>query len=300
VSHMSSENRRGSLIAIEGIDGSGLTTHSEKLAKNLEKKLGKHSVVRDKEPSTEVIGDVVWHAIRGFYPSLVWSPVLALLFAADRLHHLYRKIPGRPAEHGGLLHQAARGKLVVLDRYKYSSMAYQTTDPHMPLSLELVGAVNRYAPPPHILVYLDVSAEVAVRRIANAERGEIQLYEGQQQLERVKQRFDEIVNRLKRSPEYCPGQRPPWLVAMENQGVDTGLYQGSAACLPAVIHVHEVVNGQELGEEEIAEALWASVVYTLTEIGTYGLEYSVYREAEATVKRAQERGVVEVVVHKGR
>ena len=77
--------KRGRFIVLEGIDGSGTTTQAEKLKSHLES-LGQQ-VHLTRQPSTGVIGK----SIRAFLAkkeghTVNWG-MLALLFAADRLHH---------------------------------------------------------------------------------------------------------------------------------------------------------------------------------------------------------------------
>ncbi|TFV96993.1 dTMP kinase [Leifsonia flava] len=103
---------RGLFITLEGGDGSGKSTQ----ARLLEEWLVEHgrSVLRTREPGgTEVgveIREIVLHHRGDIAPRAE-----ALLYAADRAHHIATKV--RPA--------LERGDVVIQDRYLDSSVAYQ-------------------------------------------------------------------------------------------------------------------------------------------------------------------------------
>ncbi|WP_179580828.1 dTMP kinase [Glaciibacter psychrotolerans] len=102
----------GFFITIEGGDGSGKSTQAQLLTDWLEQH--GHTVMRTREPGgTEVgveIREIVLH-----HPGEIAPRAEALLYAADRAHHIATKV--RPA--------LARGEIVIQDRYIDSSVAYQ-------------------------------------------------------------------------------------------------------------------------------------------------------------------------------
>ena len=75
----------------------------------------------------------------------------ALLFAADRAEHVEREI--KP-----LLEE---GKIVISDRYVYSSIAYQGA---AGLDIGWIEEINRMALEPDLAIYIDVPVEVVIRR----------------------------------------------------------------------------------------------------------------------------------------
>ena len=97
-------------IAFEGLDGSGSSTQSKLLAEHFEQK-GK-AVVHTKEPTTGTIGKLVRAYLQHKHETS--AKALQLLFAADREDHLHKIV--RPAINNG--------KVVITDRYLYSSIAY--------------------------------------------------------------------------------------------------------------------------------------------------------------------------------
>jgi len=80
------------------------------------------------------------------------SVVEALLFAVDRVDHVEKEI--KPA--------LENEKIVVSDRYVYSSLAYQGA---AGLDLRWIEEINRLALPPDLAIYIDVPPEVVVKRI---------------------------------------------------------------------------------------------------------------------------------------
>jgi dTMP kinase len=103
---------RGLFITLEGGDGSGKSTQAELLDAWL---VDHHrSVLRTREPGGTDFGnevrEIVLHSRGHISPRAE-----ALLYAADRAHHIATKV--RPA--------LARGEVVIQDRYLDSSVAYQ-------------------------------------------------------------------------------------------------------------------------------------------------------------------------------
>lgn len=111
-------------------------------------------------------------------PQDPWDPAaIALLFAADRVHHLRDEIEP-------LL---ARGTHVLSDRYVLSSLAYQSID----LDLAWVKTINRCAPPPDLTLLFNVDPEVAAMRRC-ARGGDQELYDHMQFQRQVAMRYVEL------------------------------------------------------------------------------------------------------------
>lgn len=141
---------RGFLICIEGIDASGKTTQASLLALKL-KALGL-DVVLSTEPTDGPIGKLIKKLLRG--RERLPPVVEAVLFALDRFWHVEKLI--KPA--------LEAGKVVVLDRYYYSSLAYQGSSG---LDMAWLRRLNAFAPRPDLAIYLDVRPEVALARIGS-------------------------------------------------------------------------------------------------------------------------------------
>jgi dTMP kinase len=141
------------LVAIEGIDGAGKTTQVARLR---ERFVGRGwDVVTSKEPT-----DGPWgRRIRESAKAGRMAPADELhAFLEDRREHVASTI--RPALN--------RGALVLLDRYYFSTIAYQGLKGGDPESIR--QANEEFAPVPDLLVVLDLDPEDALRRIE--ERGD--------------------------------------------------------------------------------------------------------------------------------
>ena len=141
--------KKGVFICIEGLDASGKTTHAHRLVRNLQRK--GFDAVYTTEPSRGEIGRFIRTYILQ-RKKRVPSVVEALLFAVDRVDHVEKEI--KPA--------LEEGKVVVSDRYVYSSLAYQGA---AGLDLKWIEEINRLALPPDLAIYIDVPPEVVVKRL---------------------------------------------------------------------------------------------------------------------------------------
>ena len=179
----------GKFIALEGIDGSGLTTQAAMLREWFRERGQK--CLATKEPTDGPIGATIKQYLKKRLNGPAndeFEHMLALLFAADRLDHVANAI--RPG-----LRQGAH---VVSDRYLASSLAYQGAY----LGLETVRAINRHSPPPDLTVFLDVPIAVCRRRIWG-ERWHPDLFpdlnDHSDKLEPVREQFEEVLRELKAS-----------------------------------------------------------------------------------------------------
>ena len=139
-------------ITFEGIDGVGKSTQADLLREYLEG-LG-HEVVRTLEPGGTELGQEIRQLLL-HRKGEVAPRAEALLFSADRAHHVETKI--RPA--------LAAGKVVISDRYFDSSVAYQGAG--RALSMDEVRAVNLWAVGgllPNLTILLDLDAAGARQR----------------------------------------------------------------------------------------------------------------------------------------
>jgi len=181
-------NVRGKLISIEGIDGCGKSTHTRLLARWLRAR-GYKVVVTD-EPTNGPIGRIIKRILRGELKVPVAAE--ALLFAADRLHHLDKLI----------LPAMRAGKIVITERYTYSSLAYQSA---RGLNLQWIARINEKALRPDMAVLIDVPAEIALRRIKGAR--ELDTFERDLKLQR-KVRTNYLGVSKKGSGKILNGNRP--------------------------------------------------------------------------------------------
>lgn len=141
--------RRGVFIVFEGIDGSGKSTHIKTLTDELRGR--GFSVLTTSEPSKDRIGDFIRrYAERNDHR--LTPETEALLFAADRFEHVMTVV--EPA--------LKRGRIVISDRYLYSSLAYQGAGG---LDLDWIRDMNRFAPKPDLGILLDILPEFSLQRV---------------------------------------------------------------------------------------------------------------------------------------
>jgi len=146
-----SPSSRGLFIALEGGDGAGKSTQGRLLCAWLEE-LG-HTVVVTREPGGTAFGRTVRELV--LHGDHVAPRAEALLFAADRAHHVETLI--RPA--------LERGEVVITDRYMDSSIAYQGAG--RDLGVDEVRDLNLWATGgllPTLTVLVDLPAEVGRTR----------------------------------------------------------------------------------------------------------------------------------------
>ncbi len=148
------------LVVLEGLDGSGTTTQMKLLAERCAREGIRCATTW--EPSTGVLGTLARSVLKR---EVALDPkALALLFAADRTQHL-----SAPKE--GMRALASEGRLVICDRYLFSSLAYQS----MECGFDWVFELNRDFPLPEMLVFLEVPPEECNRRMAT--RRGVELFE---------------------------------------------------------------------------------------------------------------------------
>jgi dTMP kinase len=164
----------GVFICVEGIDGSGKTTQSRLLVKNLRKK--GFDTVYTAEPSQGVVGKFIKKTI--LHGEKRNSVIIeALLFAADRVDHLEREV--KPA--------LGKGMIVICDRYLYSSLAYQGA---AGLDLNWIQEINKWAIQPHLSIFIDVPPEVVIKRL-NRKKSVMETIENQRKVREVYMRLVE-------------------------------------------------------------------------------------------------------------
>jgi dTMP kinase len=169
---------QGVFIAFEGGEGTGKSTQSQLLAKWLEQE--GETVVLSREPGGTELGKDLRKILLGHETGVISPRAEALLYAADRAHHVFSVI--RP----GL----AEGKVVISDRYFDSSAAYQGAG--RVLNPGEVARISRWATEslyPTLTILIDVPAEIGLGRLQSRDRLEAEPTEFH---ERVRQEFLQI------------------------------------------------------------------------------------------------------------
>ena len=154
---------QGIFIAFEGGEGIGKSTQSELLKQWLEQE--GESVVLSREPGGTDLGKEIRHILLSHHTGEISPRAEALLYAADRAHHVFSVI--RPA--------LANGQVVISDRYFDSSIAYQGAG--RVLEPGEVARISRWATEslfPTLTIIIDLPAEIGLGRLKSKDRLESQ------------------------------------------------------------------------------------------------------------------------------
>ena len=150
---------KGIFIAFEGGEGTGKSTQSKMLKKWLEQE--GEEVVLSREPGGTDLGQGLRKILLGHETGAISPRAEALLYAADRAHHVFSVI--RPA--------LDRGEVVITDRYFDSSIAYQGAG--RVLQPNEVARISRWATEslfPTLTIIIDMPAEVGLGRLKSRDR----------------------------------------------------------------------------------------------------------------------------------
>jgi dTMP kinase len=166
---------RSILIAIEGIDGAGKTTQVDLLRRALEN-AGEAPVV-SKEPTNGPWGKIIKESAN----TGRLSPADELnAFLNDRTEHVSSLV--KPA--------LEEGRIVILDRYFYSSIAYQgSRGAHY---LEIREIMESKFPIPDAVFILDLEPIVSVNRIAHSRGEQPNHFEDRKNLAKAREIFNQL------------------------------------------------------------------------------------------------------------
>jgi len=154
---------QGVFIVFEGGEGIGKTTQAKLLKAWLEQE--GESVVLSREPGGSELGIEIRKILLSHSTGEISPRAEALLYAADRAHHVFSVI--RPA--------LAAGEVVISDRYFDSSIAYQGAG--RVLEPGEVARISRWATEslfPTLTIIIDLPAEIGLGRLKSKDRLESQ------------------------------------------------------------------------------------------------------------------------------
>ena len=163
------------LIVLEGIDGCGKSTQVSLLVDKL-RSIG-IDTLKLREPTDGPHGlrlrSILNEEIQAEHDEILD------LFVKDRKQHVSEKIaPALNSE-----------KTIVMDRYYYSTMAYQSASG---FSMEQIRTDNSFAPVPTLVLILDISAEDGVKRVLKG--GNADRFEKEDFLNRVREQYLKLKN----------------------------------------------------------------------------------------------------------
>ncbi|MGQ9678424.1 MAG: dTMP kinase [bacterium] len=193
----------GLLITFEGVEGSGKSTQAELLRVYLESK--GLEVVFSREPGGTEIGERIRDILLEPAFRQMEAETELFLYLASRLQDVREKI----------LPALRAGKVVVVDRFSDSSVAYQGYG--RGLGEKFVSRLNKVATgglKPNITILVDVSVSVGYRRkemstLDRMEREEVQFHE------RVRYGYLRLARRAPGRIKVVAGDREPMEIQRE-------------------------------------------------------------------------------------
>lgn len=153
---------KGFLVSLEGPEGAGKTSVLEALIPILEDR--GVEVLTTREPGGVLIGEKIREVILDPSHTEMDPKTELLLYIASRRQHLVEKV----------LPALAAGKLVIMDRFIDSSVAYQGFG--RGLDIEAIDWLNEFATDglkPDLTLYFDIEVEEGLARIAANSNREI-------------------------------------------------------------------------------------------------------------------------------
>ena len=153
---------KGFLVSLEGPEGAGKTSVLEALIPILEDR--GVEVLTTREPGGVLIGEKIREVILDPSHTEMDPKTELLLYIASRRQHLVEKV----------LPALAAGKLVIMDRFIDSSVAYQGFG--RGLDIEAIDWLNEFATDglkPDLTLYFDIEVEEGLGRIAANSNREI-------------------------------------------------------------------------------------------------------------------------------
>lgn len=171
-------------IVFEGIDGAGTSTQIKKLVEKGCKEYGEGAFLATAEPTSGETGRFLRRMLGGDFS--VDEKTNAYLFAADRCEHIFGK--------GGVKDLCESGKIVVSDRYFFSSMAYQSVS----CGEELPRLLNSPFPLPEYLFYFVINPEVSLGRVTS--RGEKkEIYETIEKQKKIAAQYEKVISEYEKT-----------------------------------------------------------------------------------------------------
>jgi len=180
----------GKFIVIEGLDGSGQSTEAELLTEFLRKRGDK--VLKTKEPTlNSQAGKEIKQILNK--KRKISPKKLQELFAEDRKEHLKNLI----------IPALQQGKIVISDRYFFSSFAYGQASG---LDLNWLIKINNKFLLPDITFFLDVKPKICLERIRKRRKTRT-LFEEKEKLEKVYRNYQKIAKEFP-NVKIINGEKP--------------------------------------------------------------------------------------------
>ncbi len=196
---MSDASNSGLFICFEGIDGSGKTTQARLVVERL-CSLGYDAVYTTEPTRWSEPGKKLRESF--FAPTRLPIEDEFRLFLEDRILHVKSEV----------IPLLNAGKIVVTDRYYFSSVAYQGA---RGLDWQYILHENeKIAIVPNLVIFLDLPVSVALDRIASKRMEGVNTFEKEESLRKVKgiylllaERFPRLISKLDATKEISEIQK---------------------------------------------------------------------------------------------
>ncbi|MDO8740933.1 MAG: dTMP kinase [Candidatus Woesearchaeota archaeon] len=167
--------QKGIFIVFDGMDGTGKSTNLYKSAEYIFEKTKQYThLLLTREPTYSPYGQELRKMLREEKDPLKNAKMCFELFIKDRKHHVDNMIA--PA--------LKSGQIVLMDRYKYSNIAFQQTQGID--KKELIEANAKFIVP-DLIIILDLDPEASLARIKN--RSETEKFENLEFMKKLRHNF---------------------------------------------------------------------------------------------------------------
>ncbi|MCX8158353.1 MAG: dTMP kinase [Candidatus Diapherotrites archaeon] len=169
---------RGFFVVVDGIDGCGKSTVIKGI-KDFLISLGinRNKIFITKEPSNSIFGHKIKEILRKQKNEYQNKELITELYLKDRKEHVKKEI----------LPALKDSKIVLCDRYIYSTIAYQSAQG---MSMEELIKQNEEFTKPNVVIILDIDPKDAIKRInLDKNRDKKELFEKEEFLKKVRENF---------------------------------------------------------------------------------------------------------------
>ncbi|MBI4044591.1 MAG: dTMP kinase [Candidatus Diapherotrites archaeon] len=164
-------------FVIEGLDGAGKTSVIAEVKKLLLRGgFPASKIVVTAEPTDSAFGHRIRHLLSSKKGIKSNAAEFLELYVLDRRHHLKSVI----------LPALFDGKIVLCDRYKYSTLVYQSLQGIDP---EKIARMHAGMLKPDAVFVLDIDEGTALERISSSKRGKTELFEKKVFLKKARKKF---------------------------------------------------------------------------------------------------------------
>ena len=169
---------QGKLVAIEGIDGSGKTAVCDQLEKKLTKQ-GYNCIIFREPTEVSFWGVELKKFLNGSLN--LTNKEATSYFLLDRVFDVnYRIIPA-----------LKRGNVVIMDRYYYSTAAYQGDKKMFPSTIATLSVNHLACPIPDVTIWLKLDPRIAYERVI-ARKQNKSFYETENMMRRIITGYEQV------------------------------------------------------------------------------------------------------------